>query len=217
MEQLDYSIIIPYQHLEEREQIFYACLENLMSFYKGFEICIHETGDEPHLTVPPRCKYLFTEYSDVFHRAWAINRGVIELSTKKMLVLMDGDLIVDGAWINELLQCDYPSAGWGRINWLSEEGTEKYLKTKVIDSTEFNRTRTPSRGAAAGAITVVPRKVFLDICGIPEDFIGSWGGEDNAFWSKLVQMGYQFKSFDCEVTHLCSFFHVCKQVIHPSY
>lgn len=119
-----------------------------------------------------------------------------------MLVLMDGDLVVTDEWVKEVLSCRHPSAGYGRINWLSEEGTALYLKSKHIDRNLFNRSRTPSRGGAAGGVTIVPREIFYSLSGIPEDFIGSWGGEDNAFWSKLVQMGHNFRSLTCTITHL---------------
>lgn len=197
-----YSIIIPYQHLPERESLFYACLENLLRLCRGFEICIHEVGPSPHLNVPRRCKYLFTKFNGVFHRAWAINRGVKELATGDILILMDGDLIITRKWVDEVLNCDPPSAAWGRINWLSEEGTRKYLKTRSIDDGSIERTRTPSRGGAAGAATAIRRDLFFNVSGIPEDFAGSWGGEDNAFWAKLSQLDYKFKSFKCTITHL---------------
>lgn len=199
---MEYSIVIPYQHSEEREKLFYACLENLLKLCPHFEICIHEVGREPCLTLPNKIKYLFTEFHGVFHRAWAINRGAKKIATGDILILMDCDLIVNSEWVQEVTSCETPSAGWGRINWLSKEGTETYLKKGYIDDSTTERTRTPSRGSAAGGITVMERVLFSEVSGIPEDFLGSWGGEDNAFWAKLVQLGYKFKSLNCTVYHL---------------
>ena len=199
---MGHSVIIPYQHSPERERLFYTCLENLLKLCPKFEICVHEVGEEPHLNLPSRVKYLFTEFSGIFHRAWAINRGVKKLATGDTLILMDCDLIVNNEWVQEILNCDHPTAGWGRINWLNKEGTEVYLKRGYIDESATERTRTPSRGGAAGAITVIRRSLFETVSGIPEDFYGSWGGEDNALWGKLVALGYKFRSLSCTIHHL---------------
>jgi len=102
---------------------------------------------------------------------------------------MDGDLIVNSEWYKELIQCSEPSVGWGRINWINKDD-------------EVEKTKTPSKGSAAGAVTVIPKDLFYNISGIPEDFTGSWGGEDNAFWCKLTSLGYKFKSFNSTITHL---------------
>lgn len=187
---MEYSVIIPYQHLPERESLLYRCIESLVLSSNGqLEICIHEVGEEPKLNLPSKYKYLFTEYQGVFHRAWAINRGVKKLATKEMLILMDGDLIVTPEWYQEVIECDCPSVGWGRINSLDAHG-------------EIEKSKTPSKGSAAGGITIIPHQLFLDLSGIPEDFIGSWGGEDNAFWSKLTSLGYPFRSLSSTITHL---------------
>jgi len=199
---MDYSIIIPYQHHPEREPLFYACLENLLQLCRDFEICIHETGSSKHLNLPSKCKYLFTEYSGIFHRAWSFNRAAKKLPTRNNLILMDCDLIVTPEWVSEVTQVTEPTVGWGKLHWLSEQDTATYLRTKQLSSVTPIRTKTPSIGSAAGAITIIPANIFHDLKGIPEDFYGSWGGEDNVFWCKLSQFGYKFKSLNCTVYHL---------------
>ena len=187
---MKHSVVIPYQHLPEREPLIQQCIKRLIEVSGGnLEICIHETSPSPSLDLPFRCKYLFTEYKGVFHRAWAINRGVKKLTTGDILVLMDGDLIVNNEWYNEVINCSEPSVGWGRIEWVNKQG-------------EVEKTKTPSKGSAAGGVTVIPRDLFIELSGIPEDFYGSWGGEDNAFWSKLTSLGHPFKSFNSTITHL---------------
>lgn len=198
-----YSIIIPYQHSEERLPLLYACLKSLVKYSNNqFEVCVHEVGENKHLDLPKRYKYLFTKYSGVFHRAWVINRGVKELSTGDILVLMDGDLIVTQDWVNKVLQCNKVSIGWSRLHLLNEIGTRRYLDSEYLDSNRIEKTKSPSMGGAAGAVAVVPRKTFFDVKGIPEDFIGSWGGEDNIFWSKLVTLGYKMNILNCDIYHL---------------
>lgn len=102
---------------------------------------------------------------------------------------MDGDLLITTNWLKELYQCSEPSSGWGKLKWLDLNG-------------KVDKIKTPSKGSAAGGITIIPRDLFLSLSGIPEDFFGSWGGEDNAFWCKLTSFGYPFKSFKSEVVHL---------------
>ena len=198
-----YSVIIPYQHSEERKPLLFACIDTLFKLSGGsLEICVHEVGSRPHLTLPSRCKYLFTEFSGIFHRAWAINRGVKKLATGDILVLMDGDLIINSEWMNELFSTSDPKVGWGKLNWLNQSGTKTFLKTGHLDNSYIDKTKYPKIGSAAGAITVIPSQLFHSLNGIPEDFYGSWGGEDNAFWFKLSSFGYKFKSFKSSITHL---------------
>src|SRR5574343_555665 len=93
---MNYSILIPYQHSSEREPLLQQTISRLFEVSGGsLEICVHEVGSSPNLSLPSRCKYAFTKYSGVFHRAWAINRGVQLLCSNEMLVLMDGDLLVN--------------------------------------------------------------------------------------------------------------------------
>jgi len=198
-----YSIIIPYQHSAERLPLLYACLESLLKHSNNqFEICIHEVGEKQHLSLSDKYKYLFTKYSGVFHRAWAINRCAKEISTGDMLVLMDGDLIIDSSWVKSVISCNKVSIGWDRLHLLNRKGTKKYLRSKYIHKELIEKTKSPSMGSAAGAAMIIPRKIFFELKGIPEDFIGSWGGEDNAFWSRLVTFGYKVNILNASIYHL---------------
>jgi GT2 family glycosyltransferase len=127
---------------------------------------------------------------------------VKEMATGDILILMDGDLLVTPGWVSEVLSCNILSTGWGKLSDISEEGTLKYLKTKYIDSSLVKSVRAPAMGGAAGGITVVPAKLFKYVGGIPEDFLGSWGGEDNAFWAKMKALGNEVNRFSSEVYHL---------------
>lgn len=197
------SIILPYQHIEERLPLFYACLTNLTNLFgQSAEICIHEVGETRKLFLPEKYKYLFTRYSGVFHRAWVLNRCVKKLSTTNKLILMDSDLIVTQQWVDEVMSTNKQSIAWNKLHLLNTGGTNIYLKTKYIDRSKIKRSKIPSMGSAAGAAMLVPRKLFFDIGGIPEDFYGSWGGEDNAFWAKMVHLGHKIGKFNSEIFHL---------------
>jgi len=197
------SIIIPYQHSKEREPLFYACLSNLLSLLgNSVEICIHEVGPEKHLNIPKKCKYLYTHYKGVFHRAWAINRGVRKLASGKMLLIMDGDLIVPHEWTEEILTYDKIAIAWSRLYLLNKEGTDQYLNSRYINNLNVYKTKNPSMGSAAGGAMIIPKSIFFKVKGIPEDFYGSWGGEDNVFWSKLIRLGYKIDRFKSTIHHL---------------
>lgn len=188
------SIVIPYMHSPERERLFKACLKTLPAPEKNpdIEICIHEIGPVQKLkqATSPNYKYMFTKYDRVFNRAWAINVAVREMTTAKKLVLMDGDLIVSKDWLNEIYRCPGPAIGWGQMFYLDEASTERYLKKKILSDpkkTKDRGVRKPHPSSTAGGISLVPRDIFFDVHGIPEDFLGSWGGEDNAFMLKIAQ------------------------------
>ena len=197
------SIILTYQHSSEREPLFYACLSNLSRLLgNDAEICVHEVGPKRHLELPPKYKYLYTPYSGIFHRAWALNRGVKKLSTGSMLVLMDSDLIVSPSWAQEILTCKTPSIAWQQLKLLDQEGTKTYLGSRYLNDLTIYKTKHPSMGGAAGGAMIIPRELFYSLKGIPEDFLGSWGGEDNVFWAKLIRLGYKLGKFNSTIYHL---------------
>lgn len=194
------SIVIPYMHSEER---FKLLLECLVSLPREFEICIHEIGKERGLPEIKYCKYLFTEFHGIFHRAWAINVGVRELATREKIIIIDADVVIPTAeWVSEVNACQYPSVAWGTMHYLTEESTKDMLKrnNKEID---FERTKTPRFDGPAGGITCIDREVFVKMKGVPEMFENTWGGEDNVFFAKLITLGgYKFRYFRSPVMHL---------------
>jgi GT2 family glycosyltransferase len=71
-----------------------------------------------------------------------------------------------------------------------------------IDQSEISQIKHPAMGGAAGGAMFISRDLFFKIGGIPEDFYGSWGGEDNAFWAKLVHTGHEISKFTSTIYHL---------------
>jgi len=188
------SIIIPYMHLGDRWPLFEACMEKLYNCTKdhpNIEIIVHECG--PKRSIKPGfvtlydLEYMFSEYHGIFHRAWCLNVVSRFLSKGDTLVFFDGDLIIDKEWVDELLTCDKTKAyiGWGEMINLTKEGTDRYLKTKVI-SGKIERTRVPDSYGPAGGINVIPRDMFFNIGGWPESYKGmGYGGEDNSLAFKM--------------------------------
>lgn len=200
-----YSFIIPYQHSPERYPLLLTCLEELSKYTNSdFEVCIHEIGPQRTLILPLKYKVIYTQLSTTFHRAWALNKCVRKLATGNTLILMDGDLVLNQFWFNELLTLDLsiPYVGWGSIDCLSQKGTKTFISTRYYTTDQISKVKTPSLGSAAGAITVIPLSLFNEVKGFPEDFTGSWGGEDNTFWSKLKSFNYTFSTFSSRILHL---------------
>jgi hypothetical protein len=197
------SIIIPYMHSDERYFLLEKCIESLRFNDPDFniEICIFEIGPERNLYMDDDIKYLYEEYNKPFHRGWAINRAAKKLSTGKSLIIMDCDIIVTKEWWNEVKYINTPKVGWKKIICFDEESTQKILINKMGDLRQES-IKTPSINTAAGGITICPRKIFFELKGIPEDFIDTWGGEDNAFWAKLEMYGYRFSNIKSKIFHL---------------
>lgn len=199
------SIIIPYMHTPERKLLL---LETIKAIPKvpEVEICVHEIGRK-HIAasfIPSGiCKYKFTKYdSDIMHRAWAMNVGVRELSTGSKIVLLDADVIVSSDWLEEIKKCDYPAVAWDSMCYLTEESTQRFLKNDFSKPIQLEKIKTPSLLGPAGGITIIDRKLFYEVKGVPENFEGTWGGEDNVLFSKLILFGYPFKHLKSRVFHL---------------
>lgn len=198
-----YSFLIPYMHNEERFILLKKCLEKLPKQKDNIQICIHEVGPKRGLDddFVKDYIYLYTKFDGLFNRAWVINRGIRELATGEILILMDGDLIVDTGWFKEIFSYNEPAVAWGRIFFLSKVNTKKYIDTGQIDIHNYKKVRVPNIAGAAGGATFIPRRIFFDLKGIPEVFDG-WGGEDNIFLAKLYAYGYPTKRFRSTLYHL---------------
>jgi len=194
------SVVIPYMHTSERLPLL---VETIKTLPKELEICILEIGKEQYLN-PRKYKYKFVEYdSDIMHRGWALNVGVRELSTENKLVLLDADIIVSPAWLEEVKNCNYPAVAWGQMNYLTKESTQIFLdndlKPKYLS---YEKIKTPRLDGPAGGITVIDRKLFYEIKGVPENFENTWGGPDNTLFAKLKAFGYPFRNLKSAVIHL---------------
>jgi len=191
-----YSIIIPFMYNGDRFPLFEASIKCLHIYFKDnskVEIIIHETSSKRYLTnefiQKYNLKYIYSEWNEVFHRAWALNIPAKYMAIGDVFVFFDADLIVTDEWVNELLKCNSIMIGWGKMMNLTKKSTEYYLKNGEILN-NFQRTRIPEPNGAAGGINILPRKVFFDICGWDETFRGTYGGEDNALNLKLQSLGY---------------------------
>lgn len=200
-EEKTYSIILPFMFNGDRFPLFIASLDSILHLIKNnnnWELCIHETGPKQHLNnyffadyQDYNIKYKYTKYDRIFHRAWALNVGVKYLANNNYLILGDSDLLYTQEWFNSIQKIKEPCAGWEKCNMLTKDATEYYLRHKTIKS-DFVETHCPHKANDAGKITFIPKKVFYEICGVPEHFKDTYGGEDNALAAKLEAFGYIF-------------------------
>lgn len=202
------SIIIPYMHNGDRWYLFEKCINEIHKNIKDdpdFELCIHETSNERFIKdsfiKKYSIKYMFTKWTEVFHRAWAINVGARYLASGDGLIFSDGDLILTKEWFREIKKINYPCVAWRVLYNLNKPGTDRYFKNGVIEG-PYERTRTPVLFGAAGGVGYCPTDIFYEVQGIPEMFRGTWGGEDNAFFAKLINFGYKFSIMDAKIYHM---------------
>ncbi len=204
-----YSIIIPFMYNKDRFPLFEAtvkCLFELTKDNNNIEIVVHETAPKRKLSdeflIKYGIKYMFSEWNEVFHRAWALNAGVKHVSSGSVYVFMDADVLVSDGWVDELLNFNSGvSIGWGKIHNLTPQSTSQYIKTNVL-TPQSSKTRVPSTMGAAGGITVMDHVLFDDIGGWPEDFRGTYGGEDNAMMLKIEKLHGKPSIFKSNVYHL---------------
>lgn len=207
----DVSVIIPYMHTPERFPLLMSCISSLST---EVEICVVEIGKKRNVFLPPEdFEYMFVYYSNMMHRGWALNLGARHLATGKKLVLLDADVIIPDNFFEMVKWCDYPAVAWNKMYYLDEDSTKDYMirllqkgergifeeyaveeKSEVVKEPRFD--------GPAGGITVVPRDIFFQLKGVPENFEGTWGGPDNAFAAKLRAFGHPFKSLNLNSMHL---------------
>jgi len=205
------SVVIPYMHTPERYPLLLSCISSLSS---NVEVCVVEIGKKRNVFLQPEdFEYMFIYYSNMMHRGWALNLGARHLATGKKLVLLDADVIIPDNFFQMVKHCDYPAVAWSKMYYLNYVETGNFMKRLLNDGERgiFNEfaleeksemIKTPRFDGPAGGITVIPRDIFFQIKGVPENFEGTWGGPDNALAGKLRAFGYPFKTLNLDSIHL---------------
>ncbi len=192
-----FSIIIPFMYLGDRWELFKAsieCLYDHTKMYSNIEIIVHETAPTRFLTdefvSKYNIKYIYSKWVNHFHRGWSLNVAAKQKASGNIFVFFDADLLITKQWVTELLNCNTTDIkiGWGKMHNLNKNSTDHYIKTGQI-LRGFDRTRKPSSHGAGGGINIIPKDIFYEVKGWPEEFT-SYGGEDNAFNFKLHALGY---------------------------
>jgi predicted glycosyltransferase involved in capsule biosynthesis len=200
------SIIIPYQKNPGRQKLIDCTRERIINLWN---INVKQGQGLSHIEIVISKQ----EDNNIFHRAWVLNKGARK-SEGDLLIFMDGDLILPDDYFSMIennICCktntskyNCPIVGWRRLHMVGSEVTKLYLKRKIgMDKLmSVSNIRNPNIDGNAGGITIIPRDIFFEFKGFPEDFKGSWGGEDNTFWHKMEAFGYEFKSIDADICHL---------------
>lgn len=130
-------------------------------------------------------------FEEKFNLARAINNGVKE-SIGKLLIIPDADCWIDGPEVERALEM-LPDLGFilpfGETYFLTSMGTFKFLLNRDIveNGIEYvEPTREGGRIHAFRRITMVTRKLFDEVGGYNEEFVG-WGWEDSEFDWKISQ------------------------------
>ena len=208
------SIMIPFAANGDRGRIFMAVVRHLSALIKGhdIELCVHESSPCRHLTddfiKEHNLKYVFTRWTEVFHKSWNLNVIAKYVATGDYFVIYDGDLLVDNAWLKQLKEkaseyyCGY---GWTSIKYLCDGETSKFIEYgKYPVNPSLVNIVYPNNQFAAGGINIISREDYFELKGWPEDFRGSWGGADNGFAAKTRTFGMQRSQhiFSDELYHL---------------
>lgn len=210
------SIIIPFMYKGDRWPIFEAsikCLYEHTKDYPNIEIIIHETDKKPKIPKwfiqKYELIYSFNKWELPFHRSWALNVPAKHIAHGDMLCFFDADLIIDKQWVDYLLSCDPDGyfLGWEVIKYLTMANTTRYIKKGIIktDRIRFINQICEKRlfDIGCGGINIIPRQMFFDIKGWPEDYKGlGYGAEDNSMNYKILSLGYEIGYFPSLVFHL---------------
>lgn len=201
-----YQFIISFMNKGNRFHRFKFSIENLRRHIDQSNIhasiCVHEIGREE--TLPKDFieknidQYIFTEWDDVFHLAWNYNVAAryckLPKKMKTLYIFFDGDMLIDQEWIDNLYKIKGPVIGWNKLHNITEECTQKIIKENepIYNFNELDTylSRTPNIDNACGGCFIIPKDVFFEVKGYPEDFKGTWGGDDNSFAKKLTMYGY---------------------------
>jgi len=218
---LTYDFIIPFMYNEDRFELFESTIKRLHNFFKDIDnvnIIVHETAPKQFLGIDfikkYDIKYMYSEWNEVFHRAWALNVPAKHLSTADIFIFFDADLLITEQWVNELLSCNPNNVyiGWGKMFNLDYYATKHYIKTDELIE-RYERIRIPNPNAAAGGINIIPSYIFFDVNGWDESFRNTYGGEDNVLYCKLSKLGYKPNNFfKSSVYHL---YHAHKTYRNP--
>lgn len=116
-----------------------------------------------------------------FERARAINDGAV--APWDVAVVIDSDIVVDSALVREAVAVAHETGQlvlpYERRRLVTPDGTRRILGGQSVGSWD-SVSRADSNRAHCSSVIVVPRRLWDEVGGFDEGFVG-WGGEDDAF------------------------------------
>lgn len=200
------DFIIPFRYKGDRYPLFQKCIKNIRNLFKKNKIIIHELDTTQKLSTEFIKKYdlnhIFSFNNDVFHRAFAINEAA-KHSNSNLLCFMDSDILITNKWKELIKSVDLKTyyIAWETIIMLNEKETNNLINDKPY-SIEGKIKKPHFNLGSAGGVNIIGKELFDYVKGIPEDFKGTWGGEDNAMCIKLQKLGINIKMIPTTLIHL---------------
>jgi len=157
----------------------------------GFECIVVEQDNEPLVRdrLPAWVRYVHTplpENNLPYNRSWAFNEAA-QVARGDVLILHDNDLMVSHDYAAESVrayQAGYEVAQLKRfIFYLNEVDSTQLMSMEKISSGICSDY--VIENACGGGSIAISRKVYWDIGGMDEAFVG-WGGEDQEFWDRCL-------------------------------
>jgi len=177
-----FTYIIAYRHNNDRLGNIRKVIDWLSGF-GGIELIIVEQDKSPKLPAYTLTgfKYIFTESSLPFNKAWAFNVGT-KYSTTPAIVFGDSDIIMDPSQLIESLKLlqQYESVSpYNKVVDLERQEVN-------MNMDQMNQIPRPGRGETdvqkiclAGGIIMYRRDALEKIGGWSSESFMGWGGEDD--------------------------------------
>ncbi len=176
---LSFSIIIPFMYNGDRYPLFEASIKNLYNITKdcdNIEIVVHETSPKQYITdkfiKKYNLSYVFTEHHGIFDIAWNYNYLCKNYIDSDIFVFFDADIIIGVDWLYNLLTIDDKTTyiAWSKIVYINKKGLKSYFNGVDISKCNVLRNLFYISGSTTGGINIIPKDIFFDVKGWPEDF-----------------------------------------------
>lgn len=180
-------VVVPYRPDGGHRDRLWDFMSAYWQQFKDFELVVGRHDDGP------------------FNRSAAINQAVRSRHLWDVAVIADSDTWVDAEALRAAVSTAHETgrlcSALTAVIELDERCTEAILEAGLSERTlGVDAVRTGDL-ATQSSVLAVPRKLWENIGGFDENFVG-WGGEDNAFWRAATILGGEPRRIDGFAFHL---------------
>ncbi len=202
----DCTVVIPFRAVGDSSRI-----DNLHTVLRWLvhlpvSVVVSEQSEYSHTNIADSfsVKHVWEKSDEPFSKSAACNAGVV-LAETPLIALVDADTMVRSQALLACIQRIARPEGKAPISAirpfgrLIDLGQQDSLCVQSTGDLPESITESPDNSRAheyiplTGGIVVMDKDAYMSVGGMDESFKG-WGGEDDAFSSALVRMG-----FDCRV------------------